>query len=64
MLLPRLDDGVDIGVEVVIIGEVTIAYNVKIGANSVVSKKYLCGKFYLCSSTSVQDKIIAQSLGR
>lgn len=41
MLLPRLGDGVDIGVEVVIIGEVTIAYNVKICANSVVTKKYL-----------------------
>lgn len=41
MLLPCLSDGVDIGVGAVIIGEVTIAYNVKIGANSVVTKKYL-----------------------
>lgn len=41
MLLPRLSDGVDIGVGAVIIGEVAIVYNVKIGANSVVTKKYL-----------------------
>lgn len=44
MLLPRLGDGVDIGVGAVIIGEVTIAYNVKIGANSVVTKKVFMKK--------------------
>ena len=38
MELPHLGDRVDIGVGAVIIGNVTVADNVKIGANSVVTK--------------------------